>query len=91
MEYKRKSDEIRICIILIKNRSSSKALITRKLNEMADLSEMYFHENLKYKFVKESLRLQELNKQSEWLKYYKKILLEFEMYELLSLLKGVFE
>lgn len=92
MNYKRKADEIRVCIILIKDKSVSKTLRIRKLNEMAELSEMFlFSDELKKEFVKESLRLQRLNKQVEWIRYYKEILLKLEMYEILSLLKGIFK
>lgn len=90
MDYKRKADEIRVCIILIKDKSVSKTLRIRKLNEMADLSEMFlFSDELKKGFVRESLRLQRLNKQVEWIRYYKDILLQLEMYEILSFLKDI--
>lgn len=90
MDYKRKADEIRVCIILIKDKSVSKTLRIRKLNEMADLSEMFlFSDELKKEFVKESLRLQRFNKQVEWIRYYKDILLQLEMYEILSFLEDI--
>lgn len=92
MDYKRKADEIRLCIFLIRERRVSNTLRQRKLNEIADLSEMYnYSDTLKTEFVKESMKLQKFNKQVEWIRYYEKILLGSERYELLSQLSSLFK
>lgn len=88
MNYKQKSDEIKIAIILIKERRSSNELRFRKLNEIADLCEMYnYSDDIKSIFVKESLKMQKLNQQVKWIRYLKRVLIDMERYELLHFLK----
>lgn len=88
MDYKRKSDEIRLASILVRDKRTSYNLRAKKLNEIADLSEMYnYGDTLKHEFVKNSLNMQKLNQQVKWNRYYKELLIEMERYELLHFLK----
>lgn len=88
MTYKQKADQIRIAILLIKERRISNATRQRKLQEIADLCEMYnYGDFLKSEFVEESLKMQRLNQQVKWIRYLRDTLLFTERYELLHELK----
>lgn len=85
MDFKKRSEEIRWSMALIKDKSISKSLKVDKLGRIADICDLI--KPLKTDFIEASLKMQKHNEQVKWNRYLESVLVQAEQYELLHLLK----